>query len=76
MKKGIAHYQMWPRGVSKENAQLDEWNKIIVPSSGLREWLDHQKERVDDFGQRYQKEPGEHPKELDRISAPWQKISP
>ena len=33
--------RLWPRGVSKEQAQLDEWCKEIAPSTELRKWFDH-----------------------------------
>ena len=28
--------KLWPRGVSKEDAKLDEWKKDIAPSDALR----------------------------------------
>jgi uncharacterized protein YeaO (DUF488 family) len=31
--------RLWPRGVKKETAQLDEWLKAIAPSDGLRKWF-------------------------------------
>lgn len=48
--------RIWPRGVSKENAHLDEWLKEIAPSTELRKWFDHKKERFDEFSKRYFKE--------------------
>ena len=45
--------RIWPRGVSKENAHLDEWLKEIAPSTELRKWFDHKKERFDEFSKRY-----------------------
>jgi uncharacterized protein YeaO (DUF488 family) len=33
--------RLWPRGVSKEEAKLDEWEKELSPSSELREWFGH-----------------------------------
>lgn len=35
--------RVWPRGVSKEDAKLDEWMKEIAPSKELRKWFDHKK---------------------------------
>ncbi len=48
--------RLWPRGVSKEEAKLDEWLKDIAPSTELRKWFDHEAERFDDFEKRYKTE--------------------
>ena len=48
--------RLWPRGVSKENAALDEWNKDIAPSDELRKWYDHRAERLGEFSRRYEAE--------------------
>lgn len=48
--------RLWPRGVSKERAHLDEWCKEIAPSNELREWYGHDPERYDEFARRYQQE--------------------
>lgn len=47
---------LWPRGVSKRKARLDEWAKELAPSTGLREWFDHDPKRFDRFRERYMKE--------------------
>jgi uncharacterized protein YeaO (DUF488 family) len=31
--------RLWPRGLRKEAARLDEWNKGVAPSNGLRKWV-------------------------------------
>jgi len=31
--------RLWPRGISKEDVQLDEWMKDIAPSDDLRKWF-------------------------------------
>ena len=46
--------RLWPRGISKEEAKLDEWIKEIAPSTELRKWFDHQKERFPEFAKRYE----------------------
>lgn len=33
--------RLWPRGVVKEEAALDEWAKELAPSSSLRKWYGH-----------------------------------
>lgn len=48
--------RLWPRGVSMEEAALDEWNKDIAPSSELREWYGHEPSRLDEFSHRYEAE--------------------
>lgn len=40
---------MWPRGVSKEEAKLDEWAKEIAPSNELRKSFDHEPDKMADF---------------------------
>ena len=48
--------RLWPRGVSKEKAALDEWIKEVGPSDELRKWFGHQPERYSEFKTKYQKE--------------------
>ena len=48
--------RLWPRGISKEEAKLDEWIKEIAPSTELRKWFDHQEERFPEFAKRYEGE--------------------
>jgi len=48
--------RLWPRGVSKERADLTEWLKTIAPSTELREWYGHVPERFDEFARRYRAE--------------------
>lgn len=45
--------RIWPRGVSKEEADLDEWLKEVAPSDELRRWFGHDPERWDEFRERY-----------------------
>jgi len=48
--------RLWPRGVSKERAQLDLWLKDIAPSSELRNWFGHRVENFAEFSARYREE--------------------
>lgn len=48
--------RLWPRGVSKERADLDLWCKEIAPSNELRKWYGHVPERFDEFAERYRAE--------------------
>ncbi len=59
--------RIWPRGVSKANATIDEWNKIIAPSTELRKWFDHQPERFEMFKAEYKNELKAQTPELIRI---------
>jgi uncharacterized protein YeaO (DUF488 family) len=45
--------RLWPRGVSKRQAKLDEWAKELAPSSQLREWFGHEPTRFPEFRRRY-----------------------
>lgn len=45
--------RIWPRGVSKEDAALDEWLKDVGPSHELRTWFGHDPEKFAEFAQRY-----------------------
>lgn len=47
--------RIWPRGISKEEAKLDEWLKEIAPSSKLRKWFDHDPNKFAEFKKRYKK---------------------
>lgn len=59
--------RIWPRGISKERAKLDEWIKSIAPSTELRKWFDHQEERFEEFEKRYKDELTLQKEELERI---------
>ena len=48
--------RLWPRGVKKSAAHLDDWIKEVAPSPGLRKWFGHRPERFVQFRQRYKKE--------------------
>lgn len=48
--------KLWPRGISKEKAQLDDSFKTIAPSDALRKWFDHDPEKWVEFQRLYKKE--------------------
>jgi len=48
--------RLWPRGVKKEDLDIDVWLKELSPSSELRKWFDHDPERWEEFRKRYFKE--------------------
>lgn len=51
--------RLWPRGLSKHKAALDDWCKLVAPSTELRKWYNHDPARFDEFGRRYQIELGQ-----------------
>jgi len=48
--------RLWPRGMTKEAAQIDRWMREVAPSDALRRWFGHDAERWDEFRQRYRHE--------------------
>jgi uncharacterized protein YeaO (DUF488 family) len=45
--------RLWPRGVSRDRAKLDEWEQELAPSAELREWFSHDPSRFEEFRRRY-----------------------
>jgi uncharacterized protein YeaO (DUF488 family) len=45
--------RLWPRGVRKQDANIDEWLKEVAPSTALRQWFGHDPKRWDRFCERY-----------------------
>jgi uncharacterized protein YeaO (DUF488 family) len=45
--------RLWPRGVSRQSAKLDEWMKELAPSTELRQWFGHDPGRFEEFRRRY-----------------------
>lgn len=45
--------RLWPRGVSREAADIDLWAKALAPSAALRGWYGHRPERWHEFAVRY-----------------------
>jgi len=59
--------RLWPRGLSKERAALDEWLTDIAPSTALRKWFHHDPARWDEFGRRYRAELRGHAAQLQAL---------
>ncbi|GIT97735.1 DUF488 domain-containing protein [Sulfurovum sp. TSL1] len=55
--------RLWPRGVSKDEADLDGHWKDLAPSNDLRKWFDHDPDKWDDFRKKYLKELSKHKKQ-------------
>jgi uncharacterized protein YeaO (DUF488 family) len=45
--------RLWPRGVKRDDARLDEWARELAPSGELRSWFGHDPERFEEFRRRY-----------------------
>ena len=45
--------RLWPRGVSRQEASLDEWYRELAPSTELRRWFGHDPRRFEEFRRRY-----------------------
>lgn len=48
--------RVWPRGMSKDKAHLDEWCKDVAPSTELRRWYGHDPQKFEEFERRYRGE--------------------
>lgn len=59
--------RLWPRGLSRDRARLDEWAKDLAPSSELRRWFAHDPQRWQAFARRYRRELEDRQETLDRL---------
>lgn len=48
--------RLWPRGVTKGAARLDDWAKDLAPSTELRTWFGHDPAKFDEFAEQYRSE--------------------
>ena len=53
--------RLWPRGIKKEDAQVDEWAKSVTPTTSLRQWFGHKEENYAEFAERYRAELNHNP---------------
>jgi uncharacterized protein YeaO (DUF488 family) len=58
---------VWPRGITRERAALDEWAKELAPSSELRQWFAHLPERFPAFRSRYLQELAGHDDRIEEL---------
>lgn len=61
--------RLWPRGMTKKKAAIDEWFKDIAPSTTLRQWFGHDPARWQEFRRRYAGEVRRNPDQLGRLRA-------
>lgn len=60
--------RLWPRGMSKQSANVDYWLKDLAPTTELRKWYDHRRERWEDFRRHYLAElANTDPLEMERL---------
>lgn len=61
--------RLWPRGLSKDAASLDDWNKDVAPSGELRTWYGHDPDRFEEFASRYRDELDGHSDAVDKLAS-------
>jgi uncharacterized protein YeaO (DUF488 family) len=61
--------RLWPRGLKKENAQIDYWLKDLAPSTALRQWFNHDEKKWVAFQKRYAKELADKQALIDSIQS-------
>jgi len=67
--KRILVDRLWPRGLSKAEAAVDEWMKDIAPSTSLRQWFGHDPKRWPEFRRRYRRELRDHAELLSHLTS-------
>ena len=61
--------RLWPRGVKKADAAIDQWAQDIAPSTALRKWFGHDPARWHEFRRRYAAEVRAHAEQLGKLRA-------
>lgn len=59
--------RLWPRGIKKDQAQIDLWMKDIAPSNELRKWFNHDPDKWEEFQRRYAKELDQNREGVDQL---------
>lgn len=65
--KRVLVERLWPRGVTKVEAKIDEWMKDVAPSAELRKWYAHDVEKWPEFKRRYTEELKQHGDEVSEL---------
>lgn len=60
--------RLWPRGLTKEQAEIDEWLRDLAPSTELRQWYGHDPEKWTEFKKRYWKELDKNPNLVSKLA--------
>lgn len=61
--------RLWPRGLTKEKAAIDEWFRDVAPSQELRRWYAHDPAKWEGFRRRYVEELRRNVAEVERLRA-------
>lgn len=59
--------RIWPRGITKDDLQIDAWLKAVAPSDQLRKWFGHDPTKWDEFKKRYAGELEQHADALEQL---------
>lgn len=60
--------RVWPRGLTKSEAQIDDWLKEIAPSTRLRKWFGHDPARWTEFKKRYAAELNDKREQVEELA--------
>jgi uncharacterized protein YeaO (DUF488 family) len=60
--------RIWPRGIAKEDLEVDAWLKDLAPSTGLRKWFGHDPKKWGEFKRRYAGEIEQHSDALEQLA--------
>jgi len=71
--KRILIDRLWPRGIKKEDARIDEWLRDIAPSAQLRKWFSHEPSKWAEFKKRYREELKDKRELIDRLRSEAEK---
>lgn len=66
--------RLWPRGIKKEDAHINLWEKSITPTPALRKWFNHQPEKFAQFALQYQQELAQNPQSQDFLTICQQQL--
>jgi uncharacterized protein YeaO (DUF488 family) len=61
--------RLWPRGMTKEKAKIDQWLREVAPSQELRKWYGHDLDKWNEFQRRYREELNSNPQAIDELRA-------
>ncbi len=65
--------RLWPRGLTKEKARVDQWLKEIAPSTELRRWFGHDPAKWTEFKRRYRAELKGNKEQVSRLKDEMEK---
>ena len=60
--------RIWPRGLKKSEARIDEWLREIAPSTPLRKWFKHDPGKWEQFKKKYAAELEEHRDQVEKLA--------